>query len=484
MRERLEGVLAHTGHGSGIQADLVPLVTALLALIAYLFTVAPDLTWAYDSADGAELITAACTLGIPHPPGYPTYVLLGRVICALPFEPVARNFHLFSATAAAVAAGLVTATARYRVEESAYSSRAALASGLFFAWMLPVWQQAVVAEVYALNLALLAAFLWALLGERPASISGLLLGLSITTHLTSLFMVPLALAMLPRHRWPELAGGICLGLVPFLVLPLLAGSAGPVVWGRPSTPGGWWWLVSARLYRPNLFALPPDRWVARLGEWARLPLPALALATLLLFASRRRRQEPARSPALPAWIFLPSLLLYLVYAFGYDSRDSLVFLLPALLLLSILLARPMHFHPALALFLPLILLLLNFSRLEPGRVPSARALAEPVLQQAPHGAILLTEGDESTFTLWYLQSVEHERPDLTIVDRHLLGFAWYRERLQEQDASLVALSRYDLAEFRRANKRPICEVKLADASGNHLANALSCDPIPYEEGNR
>jgi len=484
MPERLEGVLAHIGHGSGTYAGLVPLVTALLALIAYLFTLAPDLTWAYDSADGAELITAACTLGIPHPPGYPTYVLLGRVICTLPLEPVARNFHLFSATAAAIAAGLVTATGRYRVEGVAFSSRAALASGLFFAWLLPVWQQAVVAEVYALNLFFLAAFLWALLGERPAWISGLLLGLSITTHLTSLFMVPLALAVLPRHRWPELAGGICLGLLPFLVLPLLAGNASPVIWGRPSTPGGWWWLVTARLYLPNLFALPPDRWVSRLGELARFLSPALALSTLLLLAASRRRQEKARSPATPAWIFLPSLLLYLVYAFGYDSRDSLVFLLPALLLLSILLARPMHFRPTLALFLPIILLLLNFSRLEPGRVPSARALAEPVLQQAPHGAILLTEGDESTFTLWYLQSVENERPDLTIVDRHLLGFSWYRERLQEQDASLAALATYDLAQFIRANERPICNVKLADASGNHLANAVSCNPMAHEEGNR
>jgi len=327
------------------------------------------------------------------------------------------------------------------------------------------------------------AFLWALLGGRPAWISGLLLGLGITTHLTSLFMLPLALAMLPRHRWPELAGGICLGLLPFLVLPLLAGSTGPVVWGRPATPGGWWWLVSARLYRPNLFALPPDRWVSRLGEWARLLLPALALATLLLLAARRRRPEQARSSVAPAWIFLPSLLLYLVHAFGYDSRDSLVFLLPALLLLSILLARPMHFRPTLALFLPIILLLLNFSRLEPGRVPAARALAEPVLQQAPHGAILLTEGDETTFTLWYLQGVEHERPDLTIVDRQLLGFAWYRERLQRQDTTLAGLDSYDLVQFRRANKRPICDVKLADASGNRLTNPISCDPMLLEEGN-
>jgi hypothetical protein len=29
--------------------------------------------------DSGELATAAATLGIPHPPGYPLYVLLGRL---------------------------------------------------------------------------------------------------------------------------------------------------------------------------------------------------------------------------------------------------------------------------------------------------------------------------------------------------------------------------------------------------------------------
>lgn len=468
------------GHRSLRQPDrFLPILAALAALVTYFLTLSADLTWAYGSSDGAELISAACTLGVPHPPGYPTYVLLGRAVCALPLQPVARTFHLLSAGATALAAGFVTATVRYRVAPAAYSARGALAAGLFFAWLLPIWQQAVVAEVYALNLALLAAFLWALLGHRPAWLGGLLLGLSITTHLTSLLMLPLALALIPPRRWPLLAAGLLLGLLPFLVLPLLARSDSPVIWGRPSTPAGWWWLVSAHLYRPNLLALPLEQWGARLREWAAALLPQLAPVGLLLLPGARRGPRATRVPR--SLLFLPSLLLYLIYAFTYATADSLVFLLPALLLLSVLLGRPLQLRPTLALFLPIILLLLNFITFKPGMDPSVRSLAAPVLKQAPPGAILLTAGDRSTFSLWYFQSVEHKRPDLLVVDRNLLGFAWYRQRLRRREPELGGLTGYNLEQFRRANERPVCDVNLEEADTQPASRVLSCPPSAVME---
>ncbi|MBC7222995.1 MAG: DUF2723 domain-containing protein, partial [Anaerolineae bacterium] len=47
-----------------------------LVLALYGVTAAPSLTWAHDSADGGELLAAAQTLGVAHPPGYPTYLPL------------------------------------------------------------------------------------------------------------------------------------------------------------------------------------------------------------------------------------------------------------------------------------------------------------------------------------------------------------------------------------------------------------------------
>ena len=55
---------------------LAPLIVFGSALLVYLATMAPGLTWAHDSADGGDLIAAVVSGGVPHPSGYPTFVLL------------------------------------------------------------------------------------------------------------------------------------------------------------------------------------------------------------------------------------------------------------------------------------------------------------------------------------------------------------------------------------------------------------------------
>ncbi len=69
-------------------------VAFLFSLIAYLLTVAPTVAfW-----DCGEYVGAAHSLGVPHPPGNPLYVLLGRVFSILFFffEQVAYRVNLIS----------------------------------------------------------------------------------------------------------------------------------------------------------------------------------------------------------------------------------------------------------------------------------------------------------------------------------------------------------------------------------------------------
>ena len=70
--------------------------------LVYLATLAPDITWAYQGTDGGDLITAAYTLGVPHPSGYPTYVLMGWLFSKLPVGTIAWRFNfLYSAKSSA-----------------------------------------------------------------------------------------------------------------------------------------------------------------------------------------------------------------------------------------------------------------------------------------------------------------------------------------------------------------------------------------------
>jgi hypothetical protein len=455
-----------------------PVATAGCALAVYGLTLAPDLTFANYGVDGGELITAAVTLGIPHPPGYPTYVLLGHLFSYLPLGTIAYRFNLFSAVAMALAAGFVTAVAGHEMvrdrengRQSVATSKAAAkwvppAAGLTFALMPLVWNQALITEVYALNALFLAAFLWALLSGRPAGQVGVLLGLSLTGHLTSYLMAPLALLILPAGAWPRLALGVVAGLAPLLALPLLAQSNSPFSWGEPTSLERWWWLVSGQLYHGNAGALPAAEVGVRLLRWSRQLVIQLSWigVPLLLLSLSSQWQEKRRTDAV-LWFVL---LLYGALALTYNTADAAVFFLPGLLLLSILLISGLRRLGTAALLLPLAALALNFSQQSLRYEEDAlRPQAEALLAAAPPAAILLTPGDETGFALAYFHYVERQRADIILVDDHLLAFEWYRRRLKNHYPELAGLEIDNVTRFEQMNARHrwFCRVSLAAGPG-------------------
>lgn len=477
---------------------LICVLAAALALAVYILTLAPDLTWANFGSDGGELITAALTWGVPHPPGYPTYVLLGHLVGWLPFGTAVYRFNLFSAVCVAGAVGLVTAVNLFVVgnslpsegDKSPTTNILAMAAGLTFAFAPLVWGQALISEVYALNLLCLALFLWALLTARPCWLVGLFLGLSITTHLTSLLMLPLALVGCGWRQWRLLMVGLMIGLLPFLLLPLFAQSGSPVRWGEPDTLRGWWWLVSAQIYRPNLFAVSPALLLARLADWAIL-LPAqflwlgffcaaLGLAKLRnpYAVSRelptddglrltghtsriRHHASPTTDYRLPITI-LATVALYLLYALVYNTPDAVLFTLPVLLLAAMFLGLGLRPLRQWSVLLPLCLLLLNFQGQDLRQGVMVRPSATALLQAAPLHALLVSSDSGTTFSLWYFVHVEKQRPDVVIVDSNLFAFDWHRRHLAAQYPTLFVPTADDLAALYAQNgvARPLCFAQL------------------------
>lgn len=432
-------------------------VTSGLLLVIFGLTMAPDLTWANDAQDGGELITAAVTLGIPHPPGYPTYVLLGKLFSLLPIGTVAFRLNLMSAVTVALAAGLVAALLSRRTATSS-GVVVAIASGVLIGLLPPVWRQATAAEVYGLNLVLVTALVFCLITGQRAFVTGIFLGLAITAHLSSLLLVPMAIALTPRPRWGALALGTAAGLAPLLLLPWMAQYGSPVVWGAPQTPVGWWWLVSARLYTTNLSWPAPDHF------WG-LARPYLWLAPLLLLLGLVVPVLPARQPHRPATsdrLIGLTIAAYATLALLYQTPDAHVILLPALMLAAVLVLSRLALSPSVMLVLPAILLVTGFNAHNLRQDTPVRPLAEAVLQAAPADAILLAPGDRTIFTLWYFHHAEGQRPDLVLVDTNLMAFDWYRDSLARRYPALRGLEHDDLARFRLLNgsHAPLCEVGL------------------------
>src|SRR5882724_13239103 len=84
--------------------DWLVLIVCFAAIwIAYLWTLAPDLTL----EDSGELCTASFYAGIPHPPGYPFWSVYSYLWTLLPFGSVTWRVEVGSSFAAAMACGLV-----------------------------------------------------------------------------------------------------------------------------------------------------------------------------------------------------------------------------------------------------------------------------------------------------------------------------------------------------------------------------------------
>ena len=227
------------GWGEGVEASII---TAIL-LVLYASGACPTIY----VGDSGELVTAIHTLGIPHPTGYPLYVLLGKVwTLIVPTGSVAARMSLFSVACAAAAGGLLHWSGRRMGLQPV-----AAATGAFLLAVSPsFWGEANVQRVYSLNALFVVFVLSALVSwyrsdeVRWLYLAFFLCGLGSTNH-TFMAIEAAALIMVVCLRVPSTlkqpklllksAAAFALGLLPYVYLPLRS-RANPVLdWGNPET---------------------------------------------------------------------------------------------------------------------------------------------------------------------------------------------------------------------------------------------------------
>jgi hypothetical protein len=339
---------------------LIAIVIGLFSFIVYYLTLTPSLSFL--SPDGSELATIPALLGLAHMPGYPLYTWLGFLFSKIPIGDVAHRINMMSAFMGAVGVGgLYMAAVQILPKRFTWDStptdetmishplsgvlnRGCSALGsLLFAFSVTFWSQALIAEVYAVNLGMIALMLLALLRwertqhARDFFLFALLFGLSLGTHISNLgfapafiiFILLTSMSALRNWRWWLAAlTGFGLGLLQYAWLPLKANSLNDQMMLRnaPTTLAGIY-NYTLGAFPQMKFAFPvnllPDRLVLYIfmlqQEYGWLPM-LLGIFGLFSILFRRLRHF---------YLFVGMYLVHVWFFIQYRVFDLEVFFIPS-----------------------------------------------------------------------------------------------------------------------------------------------------------
>lgn len=410
---------------------------AAAALAAALFAVyAAGAARTVYVGDSGELVTAVHVFGVPHPTGYPLYVLLGKLWTLLvPVGSVAFRMSLFSAAGAALACAVVFLVCR----ALGCGRAAALTGALCLAFAPSFWGEANVQRVYALNALCLAVAMWlacAWMRRRDPSSFALAVfaaALGAANHTSmAVFLAAFGLVALasdaravlrPRTLVAAAVAGVA-GLSPYLYLPIAAAFDPPMVWGDPRSLSGFLDIVLRREYWTRAWVTSPadvatvlaDYAVTLARELGWLGLP-LALAGAVVAARRQR----------PVALLIAAAMLGNVASMAlHGSREDLFvwhrYYIPSLLMMALLaglgagaltarLPAPLRLLPLAA---PALLLAGGWGQFDRSRYRIAEDFSRALLARLPPGAALQAADDNVLFPLLYLTLVDGYRSDVRV----------------------------------------------------------------------
>lgn len=427
--------------------------------VLYLVTAAPGVQY----TDSGELAAACVTFGVAHPTGYPLFTLLGHVWTLLPWSSPVFGLNILAALLVAKGVALTFLVTRRMSMRAAPALASqthdiiAAGTALLVGCSATVWAQATSIEVYALNFVLLAGTLYATLRSiesdthhRWTMLAGLMYGLMLTNHLSSITLAPgLVLLWLsgtqPRaervRAWKHLVLPALAALALYAILPLRSAQEPPINWGMvhrdmhaflyhvKGKQFGVWLYESKAAFNTNV-RLFWNLLAAQLLWIGLLPMllgvvallrqsSGMGLAVLALIAGNLGISLGYGIPDIDAY-FIPSLMLFTI-ACGIGAGWLAERLRPALLIACV---------PSL---LAVAVGAREFTAQDRSHHEAVDGYTDwAIANIEPRAVILTRQWDFLCASLWYRQQALGMYPDVVIIDKELLRRTWYAPYLAQR----------------------------------------------------
>ncbi|MEJ2636448.1 MAG: DUF2723 domain-containing protein [Calditrichia bacterium] len=190
----------------------------LFSFVVYYMTIAPTVSfW-----DCGEFIASSYRLAVPHPPGSPLYLLVGRIFSMIPiFANIAKRVNFISTLSSALTVMFLYLTIVIMIKQYLKDGKGfmklvpylgGVIGALTFAFTTSFWFNAVEAEVYAPSMLFTSLVVWLIMfwSERTEEVGNekyiliimYLVGLAVGVHLLNVLALPMVFMIIYYKKYP------------------------------------------------------------------------------------------------------------------------------------------------------------------------------------------------------------------------------------------------------------------------------------------
>jgi tetratricopeptide (TPR) repeat protein len=426
-------------------------IAFIVPLAVYLATVCPTVY----AGDSGEMITAAYYLGIAHPPGYPLFCLLGKVLCFLPLGTIAFRVNL-----EAVLFGVLAVVLLYKFLHKLFNDLGQnsvfipLACSLLFAFSKTFWAQNLMAKgaLYSMNVFFIIAIIYLIylyknkMSSRSVIIIAMVNGLGLANHNTiaplSVFFLLYAVsysgsfAKAFRNTFLYAVTALLTALLIYMYLPLRSATNPVIDWGHPASFYGFLNHILRKQY--SFFAVS-ERTLSLFVEQSKFYFSYLfaqmtpffllfilpGIWGLFVFSKR---------------LFFVLFFVFFLSGFGLlllsnplttalDKYVNEVFFIPSYFVAAVTILfginilktkikiKAIGIIISAVLFIsPLLPLAANYFENDRSKNYFCHDYGVNILRSALPGSIVFLSGDNGAFAPAYFKFVEKARPDLQVYD--------------------------------------------------------------------